>query len=98
MGTIYVASSGLDQSTNHHDNTDVKDNDDSQSYETPRKKFSYSYFGDTITTTATLKFSTLTSPGKEYLCFKIKEKGDHSTQCAKSRASIKVLKSIFKTN
>ena len=34
----YVAPYGLDQSTNHHGNTDGKDNDDSQSYETPRKK------------------------------------------------------------
>ena len=37
MGANYVAPYGLDQSTNHHSNTDVKDNDDSRSFETPRK-------------------------------------------------------------
>ena len=38
MGKDDVASSGLDQSTNHHGNMYGKDNDYSQSYETPRKK------------------------------------------------------------
>ena len=45
-------SSGLDQSTNHHGNTDGKKNDYSQSYETPRKNnCCSSSHGDTITTT-----------------------------------------------
>ena len=33
----YESSSGLDQRTNHHCNTDSKNNDDSQSYEKPKK-------------------------------------------------------------
>ena len=39
VGTNDVASSILDQNSNHHGNTDGKDNDYSQSYETPWKKF-----------------------------------------------------------
>ena len=66
-----AASSGVDQIPNHHVKTDGKDNDDSQSYDTPRKKFRYSYFGDTISTTTTPKLSKLTPSGKEYTCFKI---------------------------
>ena len=33
VGAHYVSSSGLDKITNHHGNTDGKDNDDSHSYE-----------------------------------------------------------------
>ena len=36
VGENYVSSSGLYQSTNHHGNTDFNNNDDSQSFETPR--------------------------------------------------------------
>ena len=36
-GENYVASSELYQSTNHRGNTNGKNNDDSQSYETPQK-------------------------------------------------------------
>ena len=65
MGAHDVASAGLDQRTNHHGNTYVKDNDDSQSFETPRKNnFSYSSFGNTITTTTTTRSSKIPPPGK----------------------------------
>ena len=60
-----VASYGLDQSTNHHGNTDVNNNDDSQSLKKPRKNnCSSSSFGDTPTTTNTPHSSTLTATGK----------------------------------
>ena len=65
VGANDVASFLLDQSTNHHINTDVKNNDDSQSFETPRENScSSSYFGDTIATTTKPQSYTLTSPGK----------------------------------
>ena len=38
VGAHDVASSGLYQSTNHRVNMDFKDNDDSQSFETPGGK------------------------------------------------------------
>ena len=56
----YLASAGLDQSTNHCGNTDVRDNDYSRSFETPRgNDFSSSYFGDTITISNTPYLYTL---------------------------------------
>ena len=65
VGAHYISSSVLYQSTNHHGNTDVKDNDDSQSFETPKKNNFYSsYFGDTITTTITPHLPTMPPPGK----------------------------------
>ena len=70
MGANDVASSGLYQSTNYHGNTDGKDNDDSQSFETPRENNSRSsYFDDKISTKTTPRSSTLPSPGNKYLCF-----------------------------
>ena len=60
-----VESSGLYQSNNHHGDTDGKDNNDLQSYETPRENSCQSsYFGDSIKTTITLKLYTLPPPGK----------------------------------
>ena len=59
------------------------------------KNSSYFSFGDTITTTITQRLSTLSQPGKEYLCFQIEEKSAHAAQCAKSRALIIVLKVTF---
>ena len=54
VGATDVASFGLYISTNHHSNTDGKDNADSHSYETPQKKhFRSSSYSDTITTTKT---------------------------------------------
>ena len=54
VGAHALASSGLDQSTNHHGNTDVNDNDDSQLFETPRENNCSSFcFGDKINTIAT---------------------------------------------
>ena len=51
---------------------DVKDNYDSQSYDTPWKNnWCYSSAGDTITTTKIPQYSTLLPPGKEYLRFQI---------------------------
>ena len=38
VGAHDVALAGLDQSTNHNGNTEVKDNNDSHSFETPRVK------------------------------------------------------------
>ena len=64
VGENDVASARLYQRTNHHGNMDNKYNDDSQSYETTWGKFRSSYFGDTISTTTTLRSSTLTPPGK----------------------------------
>ena len=59
------ALSGLYQSNNHHGDTDGKDNNDLQSYETPRENSCHSsYFGDSINTTITLKLYTLPPPGK----------------------------------
>ena len=64
VGANDVASYGLDKSNNHHGNTYRKDNDDSQSYKTPRIFFRSSSFGDTINTTTTLYPSALTTPIK----------------------------------
>ena len=64
VGANDVASARLYKINNHHGNIDYKDNDDSQSYETPWGKFRSSYFGYTISTTTTLRSSTLTLPGK----------------------------------
>ena len=83
----------MDQSTIHNGNTKFNDNDDSQSFETPRKNISC--FDDTITTTTTLNSSKLPPPGKLNLCFQTEGKTVRSAQCDKSRALIKVLKSIF---
>ena len=38
VGENDVSSAGLDQSTNHHYNTDSKNNENLQSYETPKKQ------------------------------------------------------------
>ena len=84
VGANDVASSGSDQITNHHGNMDSKDNDDSRSFETPRKNnFPSSYFGDTITTTTKPRSSTLYPPGNGYLCFQIEGGGVHAAQCVK---------------
>ena len=65
VGAHALTSSELYQITNNHGNTDVKDNYDSQSFETPRgNNGSSSYFGDTITTITTPYSSTLPPPGK----------------------------------
>ena len=96
MGENDVASSGIYQSTNHHGNMDGNYNDDSQSYDTPQRgKYCYSSFGDTITTTITSQYSTLSPPGELYLCFHIEGGSAHAAQCAKSRELIKVLKAKF---
>ena len=72
VGANDVSSYRLYQSTNHHGNMYDKDNDDSQSYEIPRKNnFRSSSSGDTVTTTTTPKSPTLPSPVKYHLCFKI---------------------------
>ena len=60
VGANDVSSYGLYQSTNHHCNMYGKNNDDSQSYETPHKTTCCShYFFDTISTTTTPRLSTL---------------------------------------
>ena len=65
MGAHGLAPSVLDQSTNYHDNTDVNDNDDLQSFETTgENNCSSSCFGDKITTTTTPNSFTLPPPGK----------------------------------
>ena len=49
-----ISAAVLDQSTNHHGNTGVNNNDESRSFETPRgNNYSSSFFVDTITTTST---------------------------------------------
>ena len=64
-----------DQSTNHHVHTNVNYNDDSKSFEAPRKNgCSSSSFVDTIATTNTPNLSKLSTPGKGLLVFKQKGK------------------------
>ena len=64
VGAHNLSSSVSDQSTSNHVNYDVYNNDDSQSFKTPRKyNHSYTSFGDTKNTTntpVTLKY---------YLCY-----------------------------
>ena len=63
VGAQDVASAGLYQSTNQHGNMDVKDNDYSQSFETPRKlNCSSSSFDVTITTITKPQSSSLPPP------------------------------------
>ena len=96
VGENVLASSALDKITNHHNNTDVRNNIDSQSFETLRtSNFSYSSFGDTIATTTTPQSYTLPPPRKEYPCFQIEGGSSQAAQCDKSRALIKALKLIF---
>ena len=65
VGTHALVYYGLDKSTNHHSNTDVNNNDDSQSFETHRKNnYRSSCFCDTITTTNTPYSSTLPPTAK----------------------------------
>ena len=65
VGAHDLASARLYQCTNHHGNTDVNNNGDLRSFETPRKNnFWYYFFGDTITTTTTPRSSTLPPHGK----------------------------------
>ena len=72
VGENYVASVGLYTRTDHHGNMDGKDDDDSQSLETPQKNNSRSSsFGDTISTKTTPQLSKLHTTGKKYLCFRI---------------------------
>ena len=53
-GANYESLAGLYRSTNHNINTDVSDNNNSQSFEKPSKKnCQYSSFGYTISTTTT---------------------------------------------
>ena len=92
MGATIVASSGLDQITNHNGNTDGKYNDDSQSFYKPRKENRPFSFGDAITTATTPQLSTLPPPRKGYLGFQIEGNCAHLKQYAKSRALIKDLK------
>ena len=96
VGAHYVASYGLDQSTNHHSTMYVKYNYDSHSFDMHRKNSCISSsFGDTITAKTTPRSYTLTPPGKEHLCFQTEVKTVWAEKCAKARALIKVLKSIF---
>ena len=54
VGAHALESSVSDQSTRNNVNTDVKNNNDSKSFETPRKNIcSYYYFGNT-----TIKITT----------------------------------------
>ena len=65
VGEHDLASSGLYQIINHRGNTDVNNNYDSQSFETPRKNnCSASCFGDTITKMTTPYSSILPPPVK----------------------------------
>ena len=68
-----VASDGLYQSINHHGNKDVKDNDNSQPFETPRKNnFCYSSFDDTITNTTKPQSSKCLHLENNIYVFKLK--------------------------
>ena len=85
MGRYALGSSVSYQSTIYHINTDVDNNDDPPSFETPRKNNrSSSSLGDTINTTATkIYFKT------EGLIFR-------ADQCTKSRALNKVTEKYLK--
>ena len=62
-----LESSVSDQTTIHHDNTNVNNNDDPQSFETPSKNNRISScFGDTITTTTIQNLFKLPPPEKEF--------------------------------
>ena len=64
MGAHYLASSVSYQIISNHINTDINDNNDSQSFETPRKNNrSYASFVDTKNATTT------PVPLKDHLCF-----------------------------
>ena len=66
-----------DQITRHHVNTDVNYNNDSRSFETPRKNnYSSSCCGDTITTTTIPNLFKVPPPGKYYLSFQTEDKTD----------------------
>ena len=65
VGEHTLSSSGFDQRNKHHVNTDINNNDYSQSFETPRGDNCSSYsFGDTTNTTNTPYSSTLPLPVK----------------------------------
>ena len=65
VGTHALASAVSYKITIHHVNNDFNDNYDSRSFEIPRKNnCSSTYFGDTITKTATSNLSKLPPTGK----------------------------------
>ena len=75
MGAHILESHVSDQSTSHHGNNEVNDNDDSQPFEIPSKNnLSSSCFGDTFTTTTRPNLSKLTPPGNSIFVFKLKRK------------------------
>ena len=75
VGSHVLASSELYQITNYDGNTDVNNNDDSPSFETPSKNnCSSSYFGDTIITTTTPNLAHFLCPEKNILVFTQKER------------------------
>ena len=79
-----LISSGPDQSTDPHGNTDTKDNYDAQSSETPHtNNCSSYYFGDKNNKKITPHSSALTTPVKEYLCLKTDGKTIQVAQCSK---------------
>ena len=73
VGAQCLLSSGLDQITNHHGNTAVNNNYDSQSFETPRvNNCSSFYFGYKITTMTAPYSYKLPPPGNSIYIFKHK--------------------------
>ena len=96
MGTHYLESYALYQSTSHHVNTDVNDNENLQYFESPRENNrSSSCLGDKITTTTTSNLSKIPSTRKEYLSFQTERENVQAAQCAKSKSKTKVMVTIF---
>ena len=70
MGAHSLENYASYQSTSHHVNTDVNDNDDSHSFETPNKiNCISSCFYDTTAKATAPNLSKLPPPGKDYLNF-----------------------------
>ena len=65
MGEHALESSVSYKITSHYVNNDVNNNDNTQSFETPRKNYhSYYSFGDTMTTTSTQNLYKIPPPIK----------------------------------
>ena len=84
------------QITSQNVKTDINDNDDSQSFETPIKnRLNSSYFDDTIVTATTPNLSKLPTPGKEYLYFQTEGKTLRLEKCTKLISLTKFMDTLF---
>ena len=75
MAAHALVSSVLGKITSNHVNTDDRNNNDSQSFETPQKNnLSSTSLCDKNTTTTTPNLSNIFPSLKDYLCFQMKGK------------------------